>query len=121
MPSTCTGASRIRRRWLTCLRYEELASRAYTVVVRGQSMRTPCPVDALLLACVHRAAHHDLSDELLWLYDIHLLAQRFIAGEWGDFVARASRSQVRVAVCRRSFFGPGVLSHARYRKTCCRF
>ena len=78
--------------------YEELASRADTVVVRGQPMRTPCPVDALLLACVHRAAHHDLSDELLWLYDIHLLATRLDPGEWGDFLARASRSQVR-ALC----------------------
>ena len=92
--------------------YEELSSRAVTICVRGQSMRTPCPVDALLLACVHRAAHHDLSDELLWLYDIHLLAQRFSVGEWNDFAALASRCQVR-ALCvdglraaQRCFYTP---------------
>jgi hypothetical protein len=90
--------------------YEELSTRAVTIRVRGQSMRTPCPVDALLLACVHRAAHHDSSDELLWLYDIHLLALRFEPEEWEDFVRLASRCQVR-ALCvaglraaRRCFF-----------------
>jgi hypothetical protein len=76
-------------------KYEELASRACTVSVRGQSVRTPCPVDALSLACVHRAAHHGLSDDLIWLYDIHLLAERFSAIEWTDFVALATRKHVR--------------------------
>jgi hypothetical protein len=78
--------------------HEELSSRAVVIEVRGQSMRTPCPTDALLLACVHRAAHHDLSDELLWLYDIHLIAQRFTLGDWNDFAALASRCRVR-ALC----------------------
>ena len=78
--------------------YDELAARASTVSVRGQSMRTPCPVDALWLACVHRAAHHDLSDDLIWLYDIHLLAGRFTAEEWADFAALASTHRVR-ALC----------------------
>ena len=75
--------------------YEELASRACTISVRGQSVRTLSPVDGLLLACVHRAAHHGLSDDLIWLYDIHLLAERFSATEWADFVALATRHQVR--------------------------
>lgn len=78
--------------------YDELSFRAVTVHVRGQSMRTPCPVDALLLACVHRAAHHDLSDELLWLYDIHLVALRCATEEWEEFVRLASRCEVR-ALC----------------------
>lgn len=78
--------------------YDELSSRAVTVRARGQSMRVPSPVDALLLACVHRAAHHDLSDELLWLYDIHLVAQRFTTGEWEHLVRLSSRCQVR-ALC----------------------
>jgi hypothetical protein len=78
--------------------YDELAARAITITVRGQSMQTPCPVDALLLACVHRAAHHDLSDDLLWIFDIHLLAQRFSEDEWTDFVTLASKHEVR-ALC----------------------
>ncbi len=78
--------------------YEALSSRAITVNVRGEEMTTLNPVDTLLLACVHRAAHHDLSDELLWLYDMHLVAQRFTAIEWDQFVAIASRCQV-CALC----------------------
>ncbi len=75
--------------------YEELAQRACTIAIRGQSVRTPCPVDALLLACVHRAAHHHLSDDLIWLYDIHLLATHFTAADWSDFVSLASAHRVR--------------------------
>ncbi len=78
--------------------YDELAARAATIDVRGQSMRTPRAVDALLLACVHRAAHHDLSDDLIWLYDIHLVAERFTAEEWTDFIALAATHRVR-ALC----------------------
>ena len=78
--------------------YEELAQRACTISIRGQSVRIPRPVDALLLACVHRAAHHDLSDDLIWLYDIHLLAARFTAADWSDFVSVASAHRVR-ALC----------------------
>ena len=78
--------------------YEELAERASTISIRGQSVRAPCPVDALLLACVHRAAHHNLSEDLLWLYDVHLLAQRFTTREWSDFVAFSSKYRVR-AIC----------------------
>jgi hypothetical protein len=78
--------------------YDELAARATTIIVRGQSVRTPCPMDGLLLACVHRAAHHDLSDHLLWIFDIHLLAQWFSEDEWTNFVALASKHEVR-ALC----------------------
>jgi hypothetical protein len=78
--------------------YEELVSRSRTVLVRGQAMRTLSPVDALMLACVHRAAHHDLAADLLWLYDIHVLAARFAADEWSDFAALASAHRVR-ALC----------------------
>jgi hypothetical protein len=78
--------------------YEQLVSRSHTILVRGQTMRTLCPVDALLLACVHRAAHHDLADDLLWLYDIHLVAARFVPDEWLDFATLASAHQVQ-ALC----------------------
>jgi hypothetical protein len=78
--------------------YDELASRARTITVRAQAMKTPCPVDALLLACVHRAAHHNLSDDLIWIYDIHLLAQSFTDTEWRRFVTLAAKYEVR-ALC----------------------
>ena len=37
-------------------------------------VRVPCRRHALLLACWHRAAHHHDVERLLWLYDIHLIA-----------------------------------------------
>ena len=55
-------------------------------------------MDSLLLACVHRAAHHGLSDDLLWIFDIHLLAQQFFEDEWTDFVSLATKHEVR-ALC----------------------
>jgi hypothetical protein len=78
--------------------YDELAARATTITVHGQSMWTPCAMDSLLLACVHRAAHHGLSDDLLWIFDIHLLAQQFFEDEWTDFVSLATKHEVR-ALC----------------------
>jgi hypothetical protein len=82
----------------TVLTYDDLERRAATLVVRGQTMRVPCAVDALLLACVHRAAHHAASNELLWLYDIHLLASGMHADDWRSLQARAGRLGV-AAIC----------------------
>jgi hypothetical protein len=52
---------------------------------------TLCPVDALLAAAVHRAGHHPASQNLLWLYDVHLLATRLTDGDL-DAVATLARS-----------------------------
>jgi hypothetical protein len=46
--------------------------------VRG---RVPSPIHALLLACIHRAAHHAARGPLVWLYDLHLLTERLDARE----------------------------------------
>jgi hypothetical protein len=57
-------------------------------------------VDALLLACLHRAKHDSSpyysdgvaylgGDRLIWLYDIHLLAAALTAAEWQAFTATA--------------------------------
>jgi hypothetical protein len=57
-------------------------------------------VDALFVACVHRVAHHDDAVDLLWLWDIHLLASRLSPAEIEQFVHLASRKAMRV-VCAR--------------------
>jgi hypothetical protein len=80
------------------LRYDELASRASAITVRGQTMRTPTAEDALLLACVHRVVHHDNADDLLWVYDIHLLAERLTLPEWRALADTASSRGVK-ALC----------------------
>jgi hypothetical protein len=71
-----------------------------TVVIEGVPMCVPAPADALVVACVHRAAHHHDAPDLLWLYDIHLLASRLSHEEWRDVVTTARAGAVS-ALCRR--------------------
>lgn len=62
--------------------------------------RMPDPVHALLIACVHRAAHHFDSDRLLLLCDIDRLAGRLGDDEWRRVVDLACAGGIR-AVCAR--------------------
>jgi len=82
------------------LTHGTLLARARTVDVRGQRVRVPAPTDALLLACVHRAAHHGDDESLLWLYDIHVLAAGLGPGEWAEFLDEAVSRGV-AALCWR--------------------
>jgi hypothetical protein len=85
------------------LSYDDIAGRAHAVPVLGQPMRVPAPDHALVLACLHRAAHHQDADDLLWLLDIHLLAERLTDDEWSRVVAVATSGAV-TAVCSRGLF-----------------
>jgi Uncharacterised nucleotidyltransferase len=76
------------------LRYDELLARSQQVTVRGSTMRVPSSIDALLIACIHRAAHHQDADDLIWVYDMHLLASRLTVEEWTRFVDLAMDRQV---------------------------
>lgn len=51
------------------------------VATLGSSAVTVDDVHALLLALVHRAGHHPESRDLLWIYDLHLLASRLTPPE----------------------------------------
>ena len=57
--------------------------------------------DALLLACIHRVAHHHDNERLIWLVDIALLRDAMTADEHGRFWRKAAEARV-VGVCRRS-------------------
>ena len=81
--------------------YESMMADAQPVPQLGSAARVPSAVHALLIACVHRVAHHLDAPDLKWLFDIHLIARRFSAQEWERFVALATRHQVR-NVCQRS-------------------
>ena len=81
------------------LSHDEMHARSVPVPQLGEAAHALCPPHALLLACMHRAAHlgadgHD-ADRLIWLYDIHLLARGMDANEWQQFadlcVARTMR------------------------------
>lgn len=75
------------------LSYEEIAEQAVPLAACGEGALAPGAVHALLLAAVHRAAHHAGGGPRLWLFDIHLLAES---------LDEAGRSAViREAVARR--------------------
>jgi len=66
-----------------------LVSRSVAVPSLGAA-RTVAPMDALLIACVHRVAHHQDRVHLLWLWDIHLLASAATRQDLEAFAARAA-------------------------------
>ena len=74
------------------LGFDELRRDAANVAALGPHAFAPSPPLALLIACLHRTAHHGTSDRLVWLYDIHLLAAMLSVGEWDVVVARAGET-----------------------------
>jgi hypothetical protein len=83
------------------LTYDELLREAIPVPQLDASALSACPIHALLIACVHRVAHHGDTPHLLWLYDVHLLARGLTAVEGEAFAALAAAKRMR-AVCRRT-------------------
>jgi putative nucleotidyltransferase-like protein len=83
------------------LTYDELLADAMAIPGLGPHGRGPSAPAALLLACVHRVAHHFDSGRLIWLYDIHLIASTLAAAEWARFLDLALSRRV-AAICARS-------------------
>ncbi|CAJ0888623.1 hypothetical protein AMST5_03893 [freshwater sediment metagenome] len=80
--------------------YDELAAESRALPALSRHARGIGPVHALLIACMHRAGHrqcpvffggeeHYGGDRLIWLYDIFLLAVKFDAKLYREFVTRA--------------------------------
>jgi hypothetical protein len=94
------------------LRYDEVHARSVPVPQLGASARTLYPPHALLLACMHRAAHLGVDgpegSRLIWLYDIRLLAHAMTAGEWSEFAQLC----VAKAMCRISLDAFTATQHA---------
>ena len=57
----------------------------------GPAARVPSPVGSLALACVHRLAHHQGQNRLIWLYDVKLLADSLSEGDWTSLSDLACR------------------------------
>ncbi len=72
------------------LTYDELAAESAPIPDLGRRARGAGNVHALLIACVHRVAHHADDRRLIWLYDVHLLAGALTAGGWRRLVELAS-------------------------------
>jgi hypothetical protein len=86
------------RLFADAIAFEELWPRAVAMPILGGGARTLSYIDALFLACLHRVAHHDDAIDLLWLWDIHLLASRLSVDEAAALVDLAARKRLR-AVC----------------------
>lgn len=73
------------------LTYDDLLEDAVALAHAGRDVLVPSPVNALLIACLHRTAHHGTCMRLIWLYDIHLLTKRLSYAEWEDVVTLSAR------------------------------
>jgi len=60
--------------------------------------RVPSTVASLALACVHRLAHHQGHERLVWLYDMVLLARQLDSAGWQTLTDLAERQGI-AAVC----------------------
>jgi hypothetical protein len=100
------------------LTFQELWSTAVPIPALGTTARGLSSVHALLLACVHRVAHHYDDDCLIWLFDIHRIASRLSAGEWETFLSLADARDV-MTICRQGLdraegeFGPALPASLR--------
>lgn len=81
------------------LTFDEARVRSVPVPQLGAPARTLCPPHALLLACMHRAAHLGADgaegNRLLWLYDIHLIAGVMTADGWREFAQLCVAKKMR--------------------------
>ncbi len=76
--------------------FEKLMQRAVKIPALGDNIATPCSVDAITLACLHRAAHRkeDRHNRLIWLYDLVLLLDQLDTGESADLVRQANTKHI---------------------------
>ena len=80
------------------LSYEETRAEAVSMPRLDARALAPSPVHSLVIACVHRIAHHADTDDLLWLYDIHLLAGSLTGAEWERALRLAEAKQLCAVV-----------------------
>lgn len=85
-----------RQRFANALDYRELRRDAVPIPALGGHARGLSNADALLLACMHRAAHGPYTHgaRLIWIYDVHLLVSSMADGELELFAGRALAHRV---------------------------
>ena len=79
--------------------FEELWNRRVPLPALGPPAATVGTVDALILALVHRAGHHPGSRDLLWIYDLHLLAAALTEDEQVQIEDLVSARGLRAIAC----------------------
>ncbi|HTM27269.1 MAG TPA: nucleotidyltransferase family protein [Vicinamibacterales bacterium] len=92
------------------LTVDEAAQRSVPMPVLGDAARAISDVDALVVACTHRVAHHFDTNCLLYLYDIDLLARRLGDADWDRVAAIAAQKRVRRVCARGLTLAAGLLA-----------
>jgi hypothetical protein len=80
------------------VQFEPAWAGSIPVEALGPAARTLGLVDALVLACAHRTGHHPGHGDLLWLWDIHLLAGALTADAWEELADRATVARMAAVV-----------------------
>lgn len=80
------------------LSFDDVETGAVSLPALGGHARVPSDVHSLFISCIHRVAHHNDADDLIWLYDIHLLTGRLTPYEWREFERLAHQTRT-CAVC----------------------
>jgi hypothetical protein len=73
---------------------EELWLRRTPALGLGASAMVPSAVDSVIIAAVHRLAHHQGHDRLIWLCDVQHLTMGFTTAEWKALTVLAERHSV---------------------------
>ena len=87
-----------RQVFASALSFDDAWNASQPVGRLGRAARTLGTADALLLACIHRIAHHQDDPHLIWLWDIHLLARTMTGADVERLAARAAGSDMRAVV-----------------------
>lgn len=87
------------------LPFADVRAQAVPIDAYGEHAFGPSLPHAMLIACVHRAAHHRASDRLLWLLDLRLMLRSATPPErdaFCDLAVRSGSSVVSYDACRRA-------------------
>jgi hypothetical protein len=86
--------------FIDALSFEDAWAHSVDVPSLGFGARTLGVSDALLLGCVHRVAHHQDRPDLLWIWDLHLLARRMTFNDEEMLLRRAEQNRMRAVAVR---------------------
>ena len=80
------------------LPFEECLKTSQPVAALGPNARALSITDLMLHACIHRIAHgrNTESDRLIWLYDIHLIAEAMSDTELDEFLLKAKQKNIAI-------------------------
>jgi len=96
------------------LSYKHLLDTGTPVTVEDVTFMVPNTVSNLLIACLHLVGHHAHDVRLVWLYDMHLLAERMSESQKQEFLDLAGGRPEIGAACHAalSLTGKYLLSQA---------